>query len=114
MTEAKKTWIVALTLTLALMAAPGVPWAAEDSAPAPLEPALAVAPMGSCEALALQIPADAPDLSLGLPVTPVPAAPPCRIRCPTTWCQSDSQCTAAPGGVCTPVCISRGCCSYPG
>jgi hypothetical protein len=37
--------------------------------------------------------------------------PICRFRCPTTRCSSDNQCTAAPGGVCVPVC-SSGCCSY--
>jgi hypothetical protein len=109
----KKTLLLTIALlTLALAAFPQIAaWAQQPAAPAaPATPQPAV-----CAPAATLLPV------AGVAVTPLeelltPAPAPqaiCRFRCPTTECHRDSDCTAAPGGVCTTVCPSQGCCSYP-
>jgi hypothetical protein len=43
---------------------------------------------------------------------PLEAGPCPRIGCPSGFCKQDSDCTAAPGGICDHFCPSMGCCVY--
>lgn len=102
------TLLLALTLgvTAALAQSPAQP--AGPAAPPvptapPTEPGLCTPPAPAAGA------EPAPFLSLS---EPDPTWRSCRFFCETTRCNSSNQCTAAPGGVCLPVCNS-GCCSYP-
>ena len=106
----KKTFAVPL-LALALGATAAL---AQSQAPA-ADPAAPPAPIAAGEPSLCAPPAPAsgeePAPFLGLRV-PEPTWRGCRIFCDTTRCSNSNQCTAAPGGVCIPVCNS-GCCSYP-
>lgn len=53
-------------------------------------------------------------LALLLGVTPALQADPpvCQVFCVTSPCQSNSDCTAGPGGRCNFACPHTGCCVY--
>ena len=75
-----------------------------------LAPALVIAP-----APAMTPTAPAPlELDLFAPAPQAVAICP-KIGCVNDqYCRRDSNCTAAPGGVCNLFCPTQGCCSYPG
>jgi hypothetical protein len=113
----KKTRAIPLAFTLLLALALGATAASAQSPAQPADPTVPPASFAPVTEPALCAPptpaaslAPAPFEGLGVPEPTW--RPICRFRCGTTRCSSDNQCTAAPGGVCVPVC-SSGCCSYP-
>ena len=112
-----KTRSVSLACILLLALALGATGALAQSQTQPADSAAPWAPAAPATEPALCAPPapaagvePAPFEGLGTPEPTWKAI--CRFRCSTTRCSSDNQCTAAPGGVCVPVC-SSGCCSYP-
>jgi hypothetical protein len=112
-----KTRAVPLACTLLLALALGATTAVAQSQTPPTDSVKPPAPaVPAAEPALCLLPAPAADVEpapfLSLDVPEPTERVICRFRCSTTRCSSDNQCTAAPGGVCVPVC-SSGCCSYP-
>ena len=53
-----------------------------------------------------------PTLLLGLAPSLKADPPVCQVFCVTTQCAHNSDCTAAPNGVCRLACPGVGCCVY--
>lgn len=101
-------WIAPLVLLLSA-AAVAPAWAGG----APVAPAIVTAPAA---APALCPAAPAAQAQRGTPpagLTPDPLfAALCTVGCVDTSCRRNSDCTAAPNGVCVFACPKVGCCSY--
>lgn len=107
-----KTFRTSVFLTLGLLLATGLAFAADPA------PALPQAPVCDAQApaptFAVQNAAQAPAaLDLFTPEA-LPAAICPKIGCVNDqYCRRNSDCTAAPGGVCNLFCPTQGCCAYP-
>jgi hypothetical protein len=118
----KKVLLGLAPLLLGLLLSAGAAVAGDPVASVPLAPQSAVAAPAcltqQAPALAVAGEAQAPAaLDLFLPEALQAAPSPCPlIGCldDNGYCRRDSDCNAAPGGVCNLFCPRQGCCGYPG